>query len=199
MDDPVSHTDVIKEIKKLPNKKAPGVSGITNEILQNLPISCIPKLTLLFNSIFKFNHFPCYWKTVIIATILKPKKPPDQASSYRPIWLLDSLSKLAEVFIAWQSEVFIEENNIIMPARFDLRNNLSAPPPHQAYRLVEHITFEKIKKQLWPAVFLDIEKTFDKVDFALIYKLIVIYHFPPLIKLNFSYLKDRNFHVKIMD
>ena len=108
LENPVSHADVIQEIKNLPNKKAPGVSGITNEILKNLPISYIPKLTLLFNSIFKFNYFPNYWKTAIIAPILKPKKPPDQASSYRPISLLDSLSKLAEVFIARQLDNFIE-------------------------------------------------------------------------------------------
>ena len=45
LEDPVTHTDVCKEIKKLPNKKVPAVSGITNERLKNLPVSYIPKLT----------------------------------------------------------------------------------------------------------------------------------------------------------
>ena len=49
-------------------------------------------------------------------------------------------------------------------------------------------------------VFLDIEKAFNKVwIFSLIYKLIVIYHSSPLIKLIFNYLKDRNFLIKIKD
>ena len=90
------------------------------------------------------------------------------ASSYRPISLLDSLSKLAEVFIARQLDNFIEENNIITPEQFGFRKNLSAP--HQVYRLVEHITTNKVKKHFTAAVFLDIEKAFDKVwIFGLIY------------------------------
>ena len=127
--DLVTHADIIQEIKNLQNKKAPGVRDITDKVLKNLSISYIPKLTLLFNSIFKFNYLPNYRETAIIPPILKPKKPPDQASSYRPISLLDSLNKLNEVFIARQLDIFIEENNLITPEQFGFRKNLSAPPP----------------------------------------------------------------------
>ena len=41
LENPVSNDDIIQEIKKFPNKKAPGVSGITNEAFKNLPISYI--------------------------------------------------------------------------------------------------------------------------------------------------------------
>ena len=33
LDDPATHADVIKEIKKLPNRKGPGVSGITHPFI----------------------------------------------------------------------------------------------------------------------------------------------------------------------
>ena len=102
-------------------------------MLKNLFISYIPKLTLLFNSIFKFNYFPIYWKTAIIAPDLKPKKPPDQVSSYKPISLLNSLSKFAEVFIARQPDAFIEENNIITPEQLGFRKNISAS--HQVLQI----------------------------------------------------------------
>ena len=101
LNDLFTHTDEIKKFKRLSNKKTPNVSGITNVSgIKNLSIFYIPGLTLLF--IFKFNHFPHYWKTAITSSTLKPSKPPEQASSYRPISLLDSLSKLAEIFIARQ-------------------------------------------------------------------------------------------------
>ena len=60
LENPVSNADVIQEIKKLPNKTAPDISGVTNEVLKNLSISYNPKQTILLNSIFKFNYFPHY-------------------------------------------------------------------------------------------------------------------------------------------
>ena len=91
MEDPVIHADVIKEIKNS-LKKNPGESDITNEVLINLAIFHIPKLTLLLNSILEFNYIPHYWKTAIIAPVQKLSKPPVQVSSYRPISVLDSQS-----------------------------------------------------------------------------------------------------------
>ena len=39
----IAHADVYKEIKKPKNKKAPGISGITNEALKNLPTQLYSK------------------------------------------------------------------------------------------------------------------------------------------------------------
>ena len=84
---------------------------------------------------------------------------------------------LAEVFIARQLDKFIEENNIIDPEHFGFRKDLSTS--HQVYRHVEHVITSLIRKQYTDAVFLDIEKVFDKVwIFGLIYKLIELYHLP---------------------
>ena len=91
----------------------------------------------------------------------KTKKKPDQASSYRPISLLHSLSKLAKVFIARKLDKFIEENNIIQPEQFGFRKDLFAP--HKVYRLLGHVTTGLTRKQYTAAIFLDIEKAFDKV------------------------------------
>lgn len=192
----ISSADVIKEINSLKNHKAPGISGITNETLKNLPPGYIPKITLLINSILNLCYFPHYWKTALIAPIHKPNKPPEIPSSYRPISLLNSLSKLTEAFIARQIDEHIQNNNVITPTQFGFQSGLSAP--HQVYRLVEHISSGKLRKDTTAAVFLDIEKAYDRVWVnGVIFKLIN-YNFPPnLIKLIFSYLINRNFHVKI--
>lgn len=190
----IINLDVINEIKRLKNKKSPGVSTLINKILKNLPNSYIPRITLLINSLFKFSYFPLYWKTALIAPILNSKKPPKNPISCRLISLLNSFSKLAEAFIAQHLNDHIDNNQIITPDQFGFRKGPSAP--HQVYQLVEHIT-AKINKSPTAAVFLDIEKAFDRVGiYALIYKLIITFLLF-LIKLIFHYLLDRNFIVKI--
>ncbi|GBN31380.1 hypothetical protein AVEN_12451-1 [Araneus ventricosus] len=41
---------------------------------------------------FKFRHFPNFWKTARVLPILKPGKDPTHPVSYRPISLLPTLS-----------------------------------------------------------------------------------------------------------
>ena len=147
--------------------KAPGVSDIANEVLKNLPISYIPKFILLFNSLFKFNYFPHCWKLQSMLQYYPPpkkKKHIRPASSFRPISLLESSNKLAEVFIARLLHTFIEENSILTPDQFGFRKNFSAL--HQVYRLVEHITTGKTKKHYMAAIFCRYWKSIrESVDF----------------------------------
>lgn len=115
-------------------------------MIKKLPLSYIPKLTLLINNIIKFSYFPFYRKTALTAPIIKSHKLPDNPTSYRPISLLSSLSKLTKAFTAWQLNDHIHINNIISPVQFGFRVGLSATL--QVYRLVEHITTGKIKKKI---------------------------------------------------
>jgi len=45
------------------------------------------------------NQIPNLWKKAIISPILKPSKPPNESSSYRPISLLYTMSKILEKLI----------------------------------------------------------------------------------------------------
>lgn len=165
-------------------------------MLKKIPISYLLYITHLINAVIKFSYFPPQWKTAVIAPIKKPKKPPDIASSYRPISLLDTIAKITESFIAQLIKNHINEHNILISEQFGFRERHSAT--HQVYRLVEQITTGKANKQKTAAVFLDVSKAFDKVWInGLIYKLIN-YKFPPhLVHLIKSFLNNRNFHVKI--
>lgn len=126
-----------------------------------------------------------------------PPSSPTDPTSYRPIPLINFLSKLTEAFIAPQLNAYIQDNNIISPVQFGFRERLSAP--HHVYRLIEHITIDNISKIFTAAVFLDIEKAYNKVWILglLIFKLIN-YNSPTpyLIKLIYHFLLDWNFHVR---
>jgi hypothetical protein len=183
-------------IKKIPKRKSPGIDGITPTILKHLPMKYIFKITKIINHIFILTHFPSNWKNSLIIPILKPNKNKFDPISYRPISLLNTISKIVEKFIAIEINKHLEDNNILIPYQFGFRKNLSAP--HQIYRLTEHLSAAKIKKYSTAAIFLDIQKAFDKVWIpGLIHKLIN-YNFPPyLIKIIESYLSNRTFQVKI--
>jgi hypothetical protein len=61
-----------------------------------LPIVGIKYLTQLFNAVLLKGYFPAQWKVAQIILILKPGKPPNDLTSYRPISLLPIVSKFFE-------------------------------------------------------------------------------------------------------
>lgn len=92
----ISFETTFNLIKKLKNKKAPGLDGITNQCLKKMPIIGINYIKNIFNSCLKLSYFPTQWKKSKTIAIPKPNKPPDSPKSYRPISLLPSLSKVFE-------------------------------------------------------------------------------------------------------
>ncbi|GBO36806.1 putative RNA-directed DNA polymerase from transposon BS [Araneus ventricosus] len=165
-------------------------------MLKNLPCTMIFEFTEIINNIFKFNYFPKAWKTAVVVPILKPGKDPTQPENYRPISLLSTLSKLTENFILDKLNEHLAENKILCPEQFGFRKSLTTT--HQLLRVVEYITSGFEKGECTGAVFLDVQKAFDRVWIqGLIHKLIR-YKIPPhLLQLLKSYLEERKFAVKI--
>ena len=56
----------------------------------------IRAITQIFNSVLRTGYFPGQRKVSQIITVLKPGKPAEEVTSYRPINLLPILSKLSE-------------------------------------------------------------------------------------------------------
>jgi hypothetical protein len=61
------------------------IKPITGKVLKELPIIGIKYLTQLFNAVLLKGYFPAQWKAAQIILILKPGKPPNELTSYRPI------------------------------------------------------------------------------------------------------------------
>ncbi|GFW19519.1 RNA-directed DNA polymerase from mobile element jockey [Trichonephila clavipes] len=134
--------------------------------------------------------------TAVVVPILKPGKDPTLAESHRPISLLPILSKLAEKIISARLNDYLESNKILIPEQHGFRPRLSIT--HQLLRVVEYIKEGNNRGQCTAAVFLDIQKAFDRVwHTGLLFKL-VNYNIPtPLILIIKSYISNRTFSVKI--
>ncbi|GFW14287.1 RNA-directed DNA polymerase from mobile element jockey [Trichonephila clavipes] len=131
-----------------------------------------------------------------ITNKMKPGKNSKSPSSYRPISLLSILSKITEHIILNRLHNFTDSINYINPNQYGFTRHLSTY--HPLLRLTEKITSGFQRGRSTGAVFLDIQKAFDRVWVSgLIYKLI-INNFPPaLIHLINSYLVNRSFQVKV--
>jgi hypothetical protein len=66
------------------------------------------------------GYFPAQWKVAQIILILKPEKPPNELTSYRPISLIPALSNTFEEL------PMVENNGLIRKHQFGFRQNISA-------------------------------------------------------------------------
>ena len=77
----------------------PGIDGLPNEILKAV-IGAYPEILLeVFNSCLREGRFFADWKKQRLVLLRKGNKPLGDASSYRPICLLDTMGKLLEEMI----------------------------------------------------------------------------------------------------
>ncbi|VVC42957.1 Reverse transcriptase domain, partial [Cinara cedri] len=106
-------------------KKAPGYDEISPKILKELPKKAIIHLTHIYNAILRMEYIPEQWKRAQVIMLLKPGKPPEDVTSYRPISLLPSLSKLLEKLLLKRLKPIIEEKHLIPDHQFGFRNKHS--------------------------------------------------------------------------
>ncbi|GFX52861.1 probable RNA-directed DNA polymerase from transposon X-element [Trichonephila clavipes] len=157
-------------------------------------------------------HLPAHSKHPLVFLFRLSRHPPSYAlpprhllrhstsqsvlHTERPISLLSTIGKLTESIILHRLKNFINENNILNPNQYGFTNKLSTL--HPLLRLTENISEGFQKKKSTRAVFLDIQKAFDRVWInGLTFKLITFNIPHPLIHLIHSYLTNRSFRIRI--
>jgi len=142
----------------------------------------------------RIGYFPKSWKRAVIITIPKPGKDIRHPANYRPISLLSSLSKVFEKVILTKLNAVIGSK--IRQEQFAFRSHHSIT--HQLVGLIDRLSVNKSNKQRTAAIFLDIEKAFDRVwHSGLLYKLHQLNTPAYLLALVKSFLQDRIFIVRV--
>lgn len=188
--------ELTDEIKKLKNKKAPGIDQINNQLIKKLPSRGIQYLLFIINACLKYSYFPDRYKTAKIIAILKSSKNPSFPSSYRPISLLCVISKLLERIILNRLNKHLDAHNIIPEEQHGFKKYFSTT--HQLHKVIGNAKRKLKEKYSTGIVMLDVEKAFDRVWHAgLLHKMILL-HFPPyLTKIISNFLKERKFFVAL--
>jgi len=136
-------------------------------MLKELPQKGIVMLTYLFNAILRLQYWPKQLKIAEIILIPKPGKNSNHVSSYRPISILSTISKLLEKLILPKTDPLLDA---IPQHQFGFRH--SHLTIQQCHRVVHEInkTFED--KKYCFSVFLNISQAFDRVwHDGLLYKI----------------------------
>jgi hypothetical protein len=140
---------------------------------------------------FRRNHAT----TVIIP---KPGKDPTNPFPYRPISLLNIAGKVFEKILSTRLKNFLEINNLLPPEQFGFRSERSTINPILEFHT--DTTRHANLKEHTLAVFLDIERAFDRVwHDGVAQKLIKIPINPNFIQLIHSFLSNRTCSVKIQN
>ena len=136
-------------------------------------------------------------KLAQIKMLPKPGKGPHQTASYRPISLLPVFSKILEKIIYDRIKPIIEKEKLTPDYQFGFRNKHSMI--EQIHRLINEIILALENKQYCAALFVDIEKAFDKINHESLLQTIRK-QFPEQIhQLIKFYLSSRTFVIKIKD
>lgn len=106
----ISPKKMAAKIDCLNTRKVLGTDKITASILQEFPRKAILQLTDFFNNSLELMHFPQSWKFSRITMLLNPGKPPELVTSYRPISLFSTVTKLWEKFLDHSYSSLIPEH-----------------------------------------------------------------------------------------
>lgn len=192
----VSVKELISIIDKIRGKGAPGPDSITNKVIKRLPFLLLKALVDLFNASIALSHIPSPWKNANVSMIHKYGKDSTNVNSYRPISLLNTLSKLLERVIKRRLDEWLAENNILSNYQSGFRSNHSTKD--HLLRLTQECQQAFNRNMAVGALFIDIEKAFDRVWInGLLFKLLelrVPCYLGCWLK---NYLMNRSFQVKI--
>lgn len=186
---PVTEEEILKIIDNLNNNSAPGPDGIKpNFFRMNGGVLSRP-LVHLINLTFEKGIFPRSLKEAVICPIFKSGDKCD-VNCYRPISLLNTLSKIYEMSIKSRLVSFLDKNNIISSNQHGFRSSINTSDA--ILKVVSEITscINSGNKSL--VVFLDLRKAFDTVSHTLLLERLHSYGVRGVaLDLFRSYLTDR--------
>ena len=187
----ISHT-----IDKLNVKKASGPDKISNKLIQYLKPSLINILHQLYKISWHKGYHSINWKTPITLLFNKPDKPKSNPLNCRPISLINNLSKILEKIIKNKLTNWAESNNKINDEQAGFRENKSTQD--KIFQLTQTAMHARNMKRFSAAIFMDVEKAFDKVWHAGLIHTLINMDLPNIFDryIN-SFISHRHFYFRI--
>ena len=173
---PITSDEIASALATTSNKSAPGLSGITYQLLKWAFRSRPDRFVDLFNAATSLGHHP--WSTALVVVIPKPAKPDySLPKAYRPISLLECCGKLLEKIIAKRILHDIHHHDILPPSQFGSRDYHCAVDA--ALCLVHNAQAAVRAGFVASVVLFDIQGFFDNINIARIVQIFRNRGFPP--------------------
>lgn len=161
LNDDVTNDEVHGAIKQLKRGKAAGPDVLINELYVVGADLLVPKLTRLFNLVFKSGHFPESWSEGFIVPVPK-KGNANKVDNYRGITLLSTLGKLFTRILNNRLYFWADCYGVLIDAQMGFRPGYSTVDNMFVLNAVIDTILSQ-RRKLYCA-FIDFKKAFDYVN-----------------------------------
>ncbi|MCJ8734524.1 hypothetical protein PDJAM_G00236670 [Pangasius djambal] len=177
--DPVTPVEVRATLKKLNNRKAPGICAITAEMLKSGGDSIVEWLTHIFNQVWETERLPSDWTRGVILPFWKRKGDRLVCDNHRGITLLSIPGKLFTRILLTCALPAIRSSR--RPQQAGFMPNRSTIDHISAVRLLIEKTYEFRKDRHLYMAFVDLKAAFDTVCHSLLWSILQALEAPPKI------------------
>ena len=164
--EPITQMEILKLINNLPGKRSSGYDGISNVLLKEIAPLILTPLTIIFNQSISQGVFPDCMKLAEI-TALHKSNDRELCTNYRPISLLNTISKILEKIMYKRVYRFLNTTNQFYEKQYGFRSK------HSCENAVSDLVGELVKnikdKKYTISLFLDLSKAFDTLEHAVIF------------------------------
>ena len=192
--------EITKLINNLPNKHSAGVDGISSVLLKNINSIIAPALSIAINQSLHSGIFPTHLKIAKVIPLYKNKGSANDFGNYRPISLLNVISKIYERAVYNQLYEYFVFNNLFYSSQYGFRTKHSTEDAaiELIDKIQEHLEHDHYEQVL--AIFLDLSKAFDTIDHNILFEKLIHYGIEgaPLAWFQ-SYLTDRKQFIQYED
>jgi ribonuclease HI len=119
--DELEHT-----LSHLPRGKAPGKSGLANELWAHAGLSCRKALRLLLNECLRHEDIPEAWKQGVVIPVPKTDHFTGDLDQLRPITLLETTRKILSAILTRRLQRVIEQHPVLRGLNLGFRANRQA-------------------------------------------------------------------------
>ena len=155
----VSREQIRRRLAKVKPYKAPGPDGIPNIVLTKCANVLLDHLFHIYKAILNLGIYYNPWKLSTTVVLRKPGKPRyDTPKAYRPIALLNTMSKVLTALMAELMTYYTETHQLLPAHHFGGRPGRTTSDA--IHLLVHKIKDAWRKRQVTAVLFLDIEGAF---------------------------------------
>ena len=193
--DLVGEEDVLKIVKSLKSKNSAGSDGISTNLLKIIIPAILKPVKLILNQSLVTGIFPDNLKVAKVTPLFK-KNDSQLMDNYRPVSLLNSISKIFEKVVHKQLSAYFKKHKLFYKSQYGFRDEHSTELA--SMELIDRVMNSFEKKHTPLAIYMDLSKAFDTLDHKILLHKLDYYGIKGS-ELNWfkSYLSDRKQYVQI--